>query len=264
MDVAEFMGMQQVAPATWELVVEPRVATPGKFLYGGSGLGAAIVALEAVTSRPTVWATAQYLSYAPLGSTVRIEVTVAVAGHRTTQARATAFVEGREVLTVNAALGGADLEIGGVWASPPEVPDPGVCAPRNLPDLMRSSIFDHIDTRVALGRSFEELDGSPGDSRSALWCRVPGHLDPSAATLAIFGDLLSGAISQPIGRRLMGRSLDNTLRVVQLEQTEWVLCDMRVHALIAGYGQGIAFLWSESGTLLGTASQSVTVKEWRG
>lgn len=263
MDVAEFMGMQQVGPTTWELVVEPRVSTPGKFLYGGSGLGAAIVALEAVTSRPTVWAAAQYLSYAPLGSTVRIEVTVAVAGFRTTQARATAQVEGREVLTVNAALGGTDLEIGGVWAEPPAVPDPAVCPPRNLPDLMRSSIFDHIDTRVALGRSFEELDGSPGDSRSALWCRVPGHLDPSAATLAIFGDLLSGAISQPIGRRLMGRSLDNTLRVVQLEETEWVLCDMRVHAVIAGYGQGIAFLWSERGTLLGTASQSVAVKEWR-
>lgn len=264
MDVAEFMGMRQVGPTSWELVVEPRVSTPGKFLYGGSGLGAAIVALEAVTSRPTVWATAQYLSYAPLGSTVQVEVTVAVSGYHTTQARATATVEGREVLTVNAALGGSDLEIGGVWAQPPVVPDPEACSPRHLPDLMRSSIFDHIDTRVALGRSFEELDGSPGDSRSALWCRVPGHLDPSAATLAIFGDLLSGAISQPIGRRMMGRSLDNTLRVVQLEQSEWVLCDMQVHALVAGYGQGTAFLWSQSGTLLGTASQSVAAREWRG
>jgi acyl-CoA thioesterase len=62
----------------------------------------------------------------------------------------------------------------------------------------------------------------------------------------------------------MGRSLDNTLRTVQLEPTEWVLCDMRMHALVAGYAQGIAFLWSEAGTLLGTASQTVAVREWPG
>jgi acyl-CoA thioesterase-2 len=262
-DVAEFMGMQRTDESTWQLDVVPRVSTPGNFLYGGCGLGAALVAIETVTERPTVWATAQYLSYAPLGTTVRIEVTVAVAGHRTTQARATAWVEDREVLTVNAALGRTDLEVGGVWAEPPDVPDPASCPPRRLPDLMRSSIFDHLETRVALGRTFEQLDATPGDRRSALWCRVPGHLEPSAATLAIFGDLLSGAVSQPVGRRLMGRSLDNTLRAVQLEPSEWVLCDMRMHALVGGYAQGIAFLWSESGTLLGTASQSVAVREWR-
>jgi acyl-CoA thioesterase len=128
---------------------------------------------------------------------------------------------------------------------------------------MRSSIFEHIETRVASGRTFEELDGTEGDPRSALWCRVPGHLEPSAATLAVFGDFLSGGVSHPLGRRVMGQSLDNTLRTVQLEPTEWVLCDMRIHAVVGGYGQGIAFLWSEGGTLLGTASQSVAVKEWR-
>lgn len=264
MDVAEFMGMRRVADGAWELEVTPRVATPGNFLYGGSGLGAALVALEATADRPAVWATAQYLSYAPLGATVRVEVTLAVEGHRTTQARATAVVDEREVLTVNAALGRSSLDAGGVWVTAPEVPPPDACPPRRMPEFLPSSIFDHIDHRVALGRTFEQLDGSRGEPRSALWCRVPGHLDPSAATLAIFGDLLSGAVSQPAGRRLHGRSLDNTLRVVQLEPTEWVLCDMHVHALVDGYAQGIAFLWSESGTLLATASQSVAARQWRG
>ena len=45
----------------------------------------------------------------------------------------------------------------------------------------------------------------------------------------------------------MSRSLDNTLRVVRLEPTEWVLCDIRIQALADGYGQGTAYLWSESG-----------------
>ena len=91
------------------------------------------------------------------------------------------------------------------------------------------------------------MDGTPGSPDSALWARVPGHLTPSAATLAIVGDYVSGAVSQPLGRRAMGRSLDNTLRMVQVKPTEWVLCDIRIHALVGGYAQGIAFLWSEDG-----------------
>jgi acyl-CoA thioesterase II len=261
-DVAEFMGVERISASSWQLVVAEHVITPGKFLFGGCGLGAAVVALEAASERTTVWATAQYLSYAPLGSTMRIDVTLAVTGHQTTQARATATVDDREILTVNAALGRGTLEDTGVWVTPPEVADPDQCPPRRLPDLMRNSIFDYVEARVALGRTYEQLDGTPGERTSALWCRVPGHLEPSAATLAIFGDFLSGAVSQPIGHRLMGRSLDNTLRTVQLVPTEWVLVDMRMHALVDGYGQGIAFLWSEDGTLLGTASQSVSAKVW--
>ena len=115
------------------------------------------------------------------------------------------------------------------------------------------------------GATFEEivsgLEG-PGEPDSALWARVPGHLEPSAATLAIIGDYVTGAVSQPLGRRVMSRSLDNTLRVVRLEPTEWVLCDIRIQAVVDGYGHGTASLWSEHGALLATASQSMSVRLW--
>jgi acyl-CoA thioesterase len=62
----------------------------------------------------------------------------------------------------------------------------------------------------------------------------------------------------------MGRSLDNTLRVARLSPTAWVLCDVRIHALINGYAQGVAFLWSQDGELLATASQSFVVRLWPG
>ncbi len=117
-----------------------------------------------------------------------------------------------------------------------------------------------MEVRLAKGRSPDELDGSPGPPDSAVWARVPGSLDPSAATLAIFGDYVSGAASQPLGRRAIGRSLDNTLRVAKLTRTEWVLCDMRVDALANGYAQGSAYLWSQDWTLLATASQSFAVR----
>jgi acyl-CoA thioesterase len=246
----------------WSMQVTPQLTTPGNFLFGGCGLGAALVALEVAAGRPTVWATAHYLSYALTGSELRWEITLAAVGGHVTQGRAVGRVDGKEILTVNAALGKDDLDVGGEWVDPPDVPPPDECPPRFLPAFFRNTIMDSVEVRTARGRTFDEMDGSPGSPDSALWARVPGHLTPSAATLAIFGDYVSGAVSQPIGQRAMGRSLDNTLRMVQLQPTEWVLCDIHIHALVGGYSQGTAFLWSENGTLLATASQSIAVRLW--
>src|SRR5271157_1572487 len=89
----------------WHMSVTSQLTTPGNFLFGGCGLGAALVALEAASGRPTVWAAGQYLSYALVGAELRWEVTLAVVGGHVTQGRAVGRVEGREILTVNAALG---------------------------------------------------------------------------------------------------------------------------------------------------------------
>lgn len=263
----EFLGMDPVGDELhWRLNVVSELTTPADFLFGGCGLGAALVALEAASGRPTVWATAQYLSFAPTHAVLELNVTLAAVGKRITQGRAVGNVSGSEILTVNAALGSAGgLDASGVWVTAPVVPRPEDCPPRRLPNFISASIFDRIDVRIAKGRSFEELvDGpiAPGDPDTALWARVPGHLEPSAATLAIIGDYVTGAISQPLGRRVMARSLDNTLRIVSLEPTEWVLCDIRMDAVVDGFGQGSAYLWSEHGTLLATASQSMTVRAW--
>jgi len=264
-DARTFLGMEPDGDELhWWMVVTPQLTTPGNFLFGGCGLGAGLVALEAAAGRPTVWATAQYLSYALTDAEVLWEVTLAAEGGHVTQGRAIGRVDGREILTVNAALGKDELAAGGVWVTPPDVPPPDECPGRFLPEMFRNTIMDSIEVRTARGLTFEEMDGTPGSPDSALWARVPGHLTPSAATLAIVGDYVSGAVSQPLGRRAMGRSLDNTLRMVQVKPAEWVLCDIRMHALVDGYAQGIAFLWSADGVLLATASQSIGVRLWPG
>ena len=205
---------------SWSFVVTERLITPGQFLFGGCGLAAGLVALEEASGRPTIWATAQYLSYAPPNSEVIVTAQLVVRGGHVTQARATAFVNERELLTVNAALGTGHLDAPSPWVTMPVVPEPDDCPPRRLPFGLGESIFEHVDSRVALGRTFEELDGTLGSPVSAIWARVPGHFEPSAATLAIFGDYVSGGATQPLGQRAMGRSLDNTIRVVRLEPTE--------------------------------------------
>ncbi len=235
--------------------------TPGRFLFGGCALAAGVVALEAASGRPTVWATAQYLSYAPEGAEVLVTTELAVVGGHVTQARATATVDDTAVLTVNAALGTGSLTAP-PWTVRPPVAAPLDCPKRNLPSWYQNSIFDHLETRLAIGRRFAQIDGTPGSPVTALWARIPGHLDPSAATIAILGDFVSGGAMDPLGRRTRSRSLDNTIRIATLEPTEWVLCEIHMHALTGGFAQGTAFLWSESGTLLATASQSLATKLW--
>ncbi len=254
--------MERTSDDTWDFEVTERVITPGNFLFGGCGLASGLVALEEASGRPTIWATAQYLSYAPLGAKVMVTTDLAVVGGRVTQARATAHADGREILTVTGAFGVGDLNAPTPWATMPRVASPEECPPRIIPEHFNRSIFNHLETRIALGRSFTEAHDTPGSPISALWSRVPGHFDPSAATLAIFGDYVAGGVSQPLGYPVMGRSLDNSLRVASLEPTEWVLTEIHMHALSGGFAQGTAFMWSQSGTLLATASQSIAVKVW--
>jgi acyl-CoA thioesterase-2 len=263
MDARSFLGLEPTGdPLRWRLPVTPAVSTPGRFLYGGCALAAGLVALEEASGRPTVWATAQYLSYAPTGSEVEWEVVLAAVGRRTTQGRAIARVGEAEIITVNAALGQSDLPVSGSWVAAPQVEPPDRCPRQEVPPLFADTVLTRVEHRVAKGRLFSMLDGTPGEANSAFWARVPGHLEPSAATLAVIGDYVSGAVAQPIGRRILGRSLDNTLRVVRLVPTEWVLCDIHVHALHHGFGHGDAHLFAQDGTLLAIASQSNSVRLW--
>jgi acyl-CoA thioesterase len=266
MDARSWLGLEPTHnPYRWVLPVVDGLATPGRFLFGGCGLGAAIEALEGTTGRPVVWATAQYLSYATVGSTLDIDVTVAVAGHQITQARATGHVADREVFTVNAALGSRDYEGEGQWEVMPDVPGPDELPERRNPFAETSGgtfISDRLDQRLAKGRPWDDLEGNPGDGTASMWIRVPDLLDMSATALAILGDYVPFGIGQALGRLGGGNSLDNTLRVARLVPTDWVLVDVRMHAVHHGFGHGLVHLWASDGTLLATASQSTIVRHW--
>lgn len=262
MDARTFLGLEPTAdPLRWRLPVRAPLTTSGGFLFGGVGLAAAIEALEAATGRPLIWATAQYLSYALPPAVVDLEVTVAIAGRQTAQARAIGRVDEQEIFTVNAALGSRPLDAVGEWAVRPSVPPPEECAPQRALDRDDGTIMGQIDMRLADARDLDELEVGPGDGRSAMWARVEG-LECGAGLLGILGDWVPFGIGQALGARAGGNSLDNTLRVVRLVPTEWVLLDIRIHGIANGFGHGMVHLWADEGTLLATASQSVIVRFW--
>lgn len=264
MDAVAFYGLEATDdPTHWRLPVVPTLCSGLGALFGGCGLGACVEALEQSTGRPLVWATGQYLSYARPPAVLDIRVDEVVRGHQVSQARAVASVDGDEILTVNAALGHRNVQHVGEWAEMPVVRPPMECPTRQILERHEGSIMDRIDMRMADARGFNELDGTPGTGRCALWVRLPGLLEMSPAALSIVGDYVPFGISQALGQRAGGNSLDNTLRVAHRTPTEWILADIRVHAIADGFGHGLVHLWAEDGTLLGTASQSTIVRNWR-
>lgn len=230
-------------------------APDNQFLFGGAGLAAAIAALEATTGRPTVWAAAQYLSYAKPPARLDLDVVVPVTGKHSSQARVTAHVGTTEILTVNAALGSRPQALVAQWATAPDVPPPADC-PELTQDWARADddIRGRIDLRVASPRD------PARDGRSMLWARRVDGGTIDRVTLAVFADFLPSGISPALGLRAGGNSLDNTIRFARLVPTEWVLLDTQIEAVADGFGHGRMQLFADDGTLLASASQSLIVR----
>jgi acyl-CoA thioesterase len=109
----------------------------------------------------------------------------------------------------------------------------------------------------------DDLDGRPGDGRTLAWARIPEVIEGiDATTLAILGDFVPTGVGQALGIPGGGTSLDNTLRVARLVPTDWVLLDIRIHAVNRGFGHGLVHLFATDGTLLATGSQSCIVRFW--
>jgi acyl-CoA thioesterase II len=261
MDTSTFFGLERTdASHIWKLPVVPSLISGTGALFGGCGLGAAIEVMEQFTGRPCIWATAQFLSYARPPSVLELEVVEAVRGHQISQARVMARVGDREILTVMGALGKRPNPLAGQWSTRPDVPPPADCPPRPLMNRHQGTIMNRFESRLADARPYWELTGVAGSGNASLWVRLPDLRDASAAALAIIGDFVPFGIGQALGKRAGGNSLDNTLRIAHRVPTEWVLADVRVHAVADGFGHGLVHLWAEDGTLLGTASQSAIVR----
>lgn len=261
-DAAAFLGITPAeGDGRWRLPVVEGISTAGAFLFGGCALGAAIVAMERDLGRPMVWATAHYLSFANVGEELTLQVIEASRGRYTSQARATGYVGDREIFTVNAGLGSRPSEWDGQWSVRPDVASPEECEVRLPRWAMSNSIMDRLELRIVKGHQWDEIVGNPvADGNSAMWVRMPG-LITSAASLAVLGDYVPWGIAQSLGAWTRANSLDNTLRIATIVPTEWVLLDIRIHAIHNGFGHGLVHLWAEDGTLMATASQTAIVRD---
>jgi len=264
-DSRSFLGISRIGDGSkFEMPVDLRISTSGYFLFGGAGLGACISALETVSQRNLVWATAQYLSFAKTNELVTIDVTLVVNGPQITQGRAVARVDDREILTVNASLGDRQFDAAGQFAKAPLAPLPENIPMREHRRDLAGTIHDSLQQRVVKGRTIEQLDGSLSDGNVVMWAHIPALIeDVDATALGILGDFVPMAVGQALGIGAGGNSLDNTIRIVKLVPTKWVLLDIYIDAVARGFGHGRVNMFAQDGTLMATASQSCKARKWK-
>ena len=215
-----------------------------QFVMGGVLLASAIAALECATERPLVWATAQFLSAGTPGSVIDIDVEPLVVGGKITQARATSREGDRLILNVLASLGGRDDRPERQFDQMPKVPKPETCQ-------SKESHFPNADD---MQREFDKRMAFQSDEQGIerLWFRTTTPATTTPALLAIMADFLAGGHTETGG----SASLDNTIRVHHIKQTEWVLMDTQFSGLASGAFHGHTRLFAQDGTLLATAGQS--------
>jgi acyl-CoA thioesterase-2 len=234
--------------------VERRLARPDLRLFGGTAIAVALALVERRTGREALWATAQLVGTAPVGSTVVCVVDELARGHRTSQVRVTATADGDVVFV---ALGAAadlkdpETSIVGEGAVMPRTPPPESCpAVFTAPGVETTGWHSQVDMR---------LGGEGEDGRLCLWMRMVDGAAWTPARLAFVADMVPVAVCRAGGVRGAGTSLDNTLRMGRPVDTEWVLLDLLPHVAWGGYGTGTGLLWAEDGTLVAVASQTSSV-----
>ncbi len=262
MDIKTWLDIRATHnPNRWVLPVAPEVCSGLGTLFGGCGIGAAIVAMEGTAQRPVVWATAQYLGFAPMDTMLDIDVELVVEGRSTTQARATGHLGGREIITVNAALGTRDFPPEAQFSTMPDVVPAAESAAREL-SYSKGKMRFRMEQRWAQLRDQSQapkdgrVPGLIGEGRMGMWVKVNDVDQPAAATLGVVGDFVPMAIRLVMNQPISSNSLDNTLRVLRVEPTEWYLLDVQVQGLASGVGHGSVHIYSEAGTLLAIGSQS--------
>ena len=231
------------------------------FLFGGVGLGVAIAAMEAKSSRPAIWATAQYLSYAPAGSRVSVECVLPSVGKAITQARATLRrADQTEILTATAALGRRD-GLSDQWAIMP-----AIAAPEDCDEVLHWNAANRINGRFrfrlahgVFGRGMTPERRSD-DGRLQIWVQPVEAHGFDRVTLAVIADFVASATSNALGVRAGGNSLDNTIRFAAEADTDWVLCDISIDAIAHGVTHGAMNIFAQNGRLLAIASQSLILR----
>ena len=229
-------------------------------MFGGVGMGAAVSALERTCGRPAIWATAQYLSFARPGSTVDFDVRAPAQGRLISQARVVGHVDDQEIIAVNAALGQRPGDISDQWVQAPPAPPPEDCDIIPRWRSVAGDLHGRFERRLVSGRYQGPNVEGRGDGRVVIWTRRVDGQPIETVALCVIADFLLSAVTDAIGELAGGTSLDNTIRFARQEPTEWALCDMAIESVQHGVVHGVMRIFTPSGVLLASASQSAILR----
>ena len=267
MTTAEFLGFTAQADGTHALNMTNQLLGGGSgSLFGGVGLAAGLIALEAATGQAPVYMTCQFASTISPPDELVIHTEVLAKGRTACQGRLIGTSGDRTILALLGATGDRREDLRGIWRTMPEVAPPEACEP-----LQRTqdsdSFHDHAEVRMARGMfGFAPEDAigrgtASGDATTLFWTRMP-NVSHDAAALALMADYLPSAVGNSLDKRTYCSSLDNTIRFVEPVEpdasSEWLLCESHIEFIAAGFATSQGFIWRRDGTLLASANQSMT------
>ena len=245
-------------------------------LYGGTAIAVSIVAAEQATERRALWMTTQFVSTAEVGEEIGVQVEVLAPGRRTNQVRVTGTVASGAAVFASVGATGHHAEAGitGTFERAPVAVPPADSEVWDTPfaGLVRATGIEVPAERMPARTGFttaiemrhaEVLDHpDPGPGRLCVWARRVDGAPVTPALAAFMADMVPMSLAVASGVFAGGMSLDNSIRIGSFTETEWVLLDLRPHLAIGDYGHGSVHLWDTDGHLLGTASQTASLRRF--
>ena len=212
---------------------------------GGVAMAAAIEAAERSTEQPLLWSTMHYISGGALGDIIDIQVDKSGGGRSISQVGVRLSTQSRLLQTLAASLGGRTGYTDKQFVQMPDVLSPDACPEKDDNTFANDgNLLSQFERRTA----FE----CPETGTEHMWIRPKFETEINAALLAITSDFILGAHRASRG----GTSLDNTLRIHNLQPTSWILCATTMSGISNGSIQGVQYQFAENGTLLSTSSQT--------
>ncbi len=232
-----------------------------RYMFGGVGLAAAVAAAEQASGRPLIWATAQYLAPMPSGHELKLGVQVSTEGRATSQIMVVGRHGDQEVLCVTAATGARGDTVKGQWLEMPRIPSPDACAAVSHWRGDHTGLHGQLEVRAARGRYSTDREGHPArDGRLIIWARPRTPVGVDAALLALLGDLAPNGVGNALGANAGGNSLDNTIRILRIVPTAWIVVDVQVCGIERGFAHTQVNLFAETGELMATGSQTLILR----
>lgn len=216
-----------------------------QFFMGGAAMASAIDALERHFEKPLLWATTHFLNHGMLGEAMTIEIEKASGGHSVVQAMATMRRDATILHRTIAALGAREGEPDRAFITMPDVPPPEDCLPKDL-DFFGSgtNLVGQFEKRSVLEDNDAGLE--------YVWTRTKSPTKVDAAYLVLLSDFFLGAHA----RTRRGTSLDNTFRLINIVQTEWILSATQFSSFTRGAVHGTMHGFARDGSLLFLSSQT--------
>lgn len=233
----------------------PHLCRTDGALFGGAALAAALIAFETITQRTALWTTVQFVSSTQLGASIDLEVTRVAEGRRADQLQLTATTGQQLLFTALGATATRNPEgISALGMAPPAVEPPERCEGFGRAHAQRGPVGHQMISDFRIAPLHHPDPARPG--HMAMWGRVLESVTTTSAKLGFLADMVPIASCRAAGVEGAGTSIDNTLRIVELHDTDWVLIELDGQVAAGGYGHGVTHLWTPDGRLLATGSQS--------